>query len=533
MVGGWHSAGLAATVVLTVSWLVATFTWPFGWDQGIFAWVGSVIRDGGLPYRDAVDVKGPLPYYVFAWTQVVLGDNTWGIRVVDAGAMIIAAGALGGVVRKLANPVPAIWAACSLILSMGTLGFWGTAQPDGWVAAIMTVSIATLFAGIAPAGPGRVAVAAALAGTTALVKPFYLAFALVPLAYLWTPSMLGGGTSGELSFRRRIAATAAALTAAALPAGLAIGWFAWHGALDSAIDVHFRYTAGSYSGLSNYSLTGRARGLVDLAGRLPALVLALPAIAVGVMAAWRRDRALTAALIGWLVMAAGFVALQGRFYRYQLLPAFPPLVALTTIGFAAVLSTERRAPSRLRVFAFASLALVVFQLIRTPASDTLRAGGYAVGVIPEDRYYGGFAPLPSFNAADQRAMVALLRARSDPGDRVAVLGYNAGVLYLADRRSATRFGLSYPFTHDSNTPLAARFRREFLDAIAADPPEWVLVGAIDGGRLSLERRLQSHPGLAAIITDQYCLVSEIGHYALFRHCENSGNRSRHDGPPDL
>src|SRR5688500_4137832 len=70
----WISATLAVLCAL------ATLSWPFGWDQGIFAWGGEIIRQGGMPYRDAWDQKGPLPYYVYAVAQSVFGPGMWGIR---------------------------------------------------------------------------------------------------------------------------------------------------------------------------------------------------------------------------------------------------------------------------------------------------------------------------------------------------------------------------------------------------------------------------------------------------------------------
>jgi hypothetical protein len=55
---------LAGIVALGVAWAVASLTWPFGMDQGVLAWVGDVVVRGGMPYRDAFDVKGPFPHYL-------------------------------------------------------------------------------------------------------------------------------------------------------------------------------------------------------------------------------------------------------------------------------------------------------------------------------------------------------------------------------------------------------------------------------------------------------------------------------------
>lgn len=524
---------LICAALLTGFWLLATLTWPFGWDQGIFAWAGSVIREGGLPYRDAVDLKGPLPYYVYAAAQALFGHNTWGIRIVDGVAMVGAAVALRSIVMRLSTPLAGVWSGLALVMWIGSLGFWNTAQPDGWVALLMTASVAVLCMRTSRRDTARLVVAAVLAGSTALVKPFYLGFALLPLAWSWLPSSVLAAQPQHRDVQSRTTASALVLIAAAAPAAVAVGWFAAHGALEAALDVHIRFSAQSLPGLHGIDIIPRMRGMADLVMRNPVLLFALPGTIAGVVSAWRVDRRLTAVLVLWIVLAAGFVLIQNRFYRYHLLPAFPPLVALTAIGFAAVLNadhaagfgSDRRIVNAVRVFAIVSALLVLARLAARPAHDTLRAVRYVAGSLSEDSYYRGFASLASFDAADELAMAQALRTRSHVDDRVAIIGWNAGILYLADRRSASRFGLSYPFTHDSTTALARRFQDEYIEAIELRPPEWVVVGALDGGRQTLERRLSSHPRLAAIVHALYCTDAEIGHYVLFRYCADM----EHDG----
>jgi hypothetical protein len=533
-----RSGSLLATILgiaITVFWLVATLTWPFGWDQGIFAWVGSVIRDGGMPYRDAVDVKGPLPYYVYALAQVLFGDNTWGIRALDAIAVVAGAIALRSVVSKFAASPIGTWAGCALVLWMGSLGFWSTAQADGWVAVLMTIAVAALFATPSRALAVRVVLAGALAGTAALVKPFYFGFVFLGIAWLWLPSIRwtaanapDNGADHAVTRSERLVISVLTLLAAALPVALMAGWLALHGALDDAIDVHLRFTAESYSGVGDLAIVARVRGLLDLASRIPALLFALPAMVAGIVAAWRIDRPRAALLAIWAAMAIAFIVLQNRFYLYQALPAFPPLVVFAVIGFRAIWSATSSANSdgarqatTLRVFAIAHLVLVLISLLDRPALDLRRAVRYVAGSISEETYLWGFAPMGSFNAADELAMARALRSRSDSSDRVAIIGYNAGILYLADRRSPSRFGPSVPYTHEAGTPLTRRFQDEFIAAFETTPPEWVVVGAIDGAALSLESRLSSFPRLATLLEAQYCMEEQVGHYVLFSQCARS------------
>jgi len=85
-------------------WGVCSLSYPFGWDQGLFAYVGSVINEGGLPYRDAFEIKGPATYYLFALAQWVFGHNLWGIRVFDLAGLAAAAYLIARTTERYTGP---------------------------------------------------------------------------------------------------------------------------------------------------------------------------------------------------------------------------------------------------------------------------------------------------------------------------------------------------------------------------------------------------------------------------------------------
>ncbi|NDJ78092.1 MAG: hypothetical protein GYB65_17730, partial [Chloroflexi bacterium] len=55
-------------------------------DNGAYAYSAQVIRDGGMPYRDAWDHKPPLIAYLNALAFTVGGETywaLWGLRVIS------------------------------------------------------------------------------------------------------------------------------------------------------------------------------------------------------------------------------------------------------------------------------------------------------------------------------------------------------------------------------------------------------------------------------------------------------------------
>lgn len=77
-------AGMILLVlVVMVSLQLAPSVIEQGRDSGIFAYTGRVVRDGGLPYRDAWDNKPPGVYYIDALAFVLFGVNRWALWLIE------------------------------------------------------------------------------------------------------------------------------------------------------------------------------------------------------------------------------------------------------------------------------------------------------------------------------------------------------------------------------------------------------------------------------------------------------------------
>ena len=66
-------AALALFAVLALLARLWSLQVPLSEDAGAYLYVGDVIRDGGLPYVDAADNKGPLTYLLFGALDIVSG----------------------------------------------------------------------------------------------------------------------------------------------------------------------------------------------------------------------------------------------------------------------------------------------------------------------------------------------------------------------------------------------------------------------------------------------------------------------------
>jgi hypothetical protein len=511
---------ILAAAVLTVLAAAASLWWPFGWDQGIFAWIGGTAARGGLPYRDAWDVKGPLTFAPFALTELVFGREMWAIRLFDLALLALAVAAIRRLVRSRAGPGAATGAALLYALAYLGFGYWHTAQPDGWVAMIALVGWAPMLADERAIGrPGVMAAAGIVVGLGVLAKPLYLLLALVPLGAL--------ALAGEIPPARRVRLALAFAGGAAAPVLICAAAFAIRGGLGALLDTYLGFNA-------ELARTGQkpvVRVLRGMYGRMverPAVLLALPAAAAGVAVLARDARRTAIVLGGWLLLALLIVFIQGRLFGYHWHAVFAPLAVLTGIGLGRLWRPNGGAPALEIRSAVALLTLLLASLIaRQPAREVYSWLRHVTGEATRTEYLADYAyPGLGYSPADDRAAAAWLAGRTASGDRVLAWS-DPAVNWLARRDPPGRLAFHIPVNSFDGTPLTARqlaYREELLADLGRGGPRYILIA---------DRALQHEPdyqlsipgqfpALAALLAAEYEETARIGGWHVFARRDSAG-----------
>jgi 4-amino-4-deoxy-L-arabinose transferase-like glycosyltransferase len=460
--------------VIAIVWLAMSLTYPFGWDQGLFAWVGGAIVDGGLPYRDAWDFKGPLVYYTFALGQWIFGIHLWSIRVLDAVLLIASAMAVRRVAAALTDPPTARWSSLIYVLWYASHSYWHTAQPDGWTGMLLILGVAPLIARPNDVRWSGLALAGACVGLTTLLKPPAAAFLVVPLVI--------AGTSAS----RRAASAAVVVIGWLVPVCAAAAWFALRGALPDLIDVHLRYSA-TYVALSP---GGGMRDLVVYLLSSRVVSIALPLVTFGALVLWRTNRSVALALAAWSVVVLVLVALQNRFYAYQWLPMLP---AWTLLGSAAIY----RIQSKMKSLAIVMTGAIVVHCIAPIAVEEARFVAWLSGGIDTTQYYDAYGE----SGHDMRA-VQWLQEQGEPGP-IFVFGWHSTVAWLSGRDTVSRFGYSLPLMLGPDGGIKSAYRAEAMRALAATPPRYIVVGAQSERILGTRETLDDFPELAELVRTDF------------------------------
>lgn len=494
--------------ILVVGWMVAYLARPLGQDHGIFGWVGQEILHGGLPYRDAWDIKGPLPYFAFALIQELLGASPVALRVADLAVI-----ALGGfVVWRLAARLGAspLLATSLLLVWYADLDYDDTAQPDGWAMVLLGAGLSSLLRARPRPAPKQLLGFGVLVGLATLMKPTYALFGV--LALFAVPDL-----------RRNLAAAVRSASWSALgflfPVLFVIVFFLLQGGLADLNEVHLLYNTRVYAGQS--SALGRLAEFARRVMESPGLLVWLLAASGGVITLWRRRREEAALVTAWALAALAGVVIQGKGFPYHFLPLVPALALLSAVLLTAVVN--QAVPSLPRWLPRATATSLVAVLIGPPlvrvANTTLRwakAVAAPDGLVAyERREYGFFG-----HAASPLGRIgSFLREHSTSADRVQVWGMKAVIYGASKRRPPTRFGTSQPMVSGTGSGFPERYRTEFLRSIQAGPPRFIIARRPElcqqpSRRVELEC-LDVFPDLARLVEQRYRRADEVQDFAIW------------------
>lgn len=495
-------------MALMALWCIASFWFPFGWDQGMFASVGDVIVRGGMPYRDGWEMRGPLAFYIFALAQWLFGRHMWSIRILDLPLHITGVCALASLVTRVSSRFTGYWAGLTLMCWVASLTWFHMVEPDAWVAILISLAVTPfihrraslpewLFSGL-------------MIGCASLIKPVNLGFLAIPL--------LAVSQQGQ-SRKDRLIRGSSVLGLASLPLALAAAWFAYRGALADLIDVHILYPVKVYAGTSP-GIHASFHGVSAFFLTTPVL-LGLPIIITGAYSLWRQSQNSASLIFTWAAVALAGVVIQGKFFEYHWFPLFPPLVVLGAVGFYSVVGSfaAKTSDGAIESLRFLGRVTVLLSAIGLLQLATVSVSGVAQwlelvsGHTGREQYYAAHHR-GWFVAADDMEAARYIRERTKPSDGVVVFGNNSLINFLSGRANPTRFLTGGALTLGARGSRRDAYRNEYITGLLKSPPTYLVLGSAFHG--TKEQAIQEFPELEALLRERYSLETRIGYLDLFR-----------------
>lgn len=513
----WAVVGMVVFAVLAAA---SMLSWPLGYDQSIFAQNGAVVLNGGAPYRDAFETRGPVAFYLFAAVEAVFGRSAFAIRFFDVLLLAAADLLLWRVVRPFASRRHATVAVALWTLYVVSWTYNDTAEPDLWAGYAMVVA-AVLGAREGGARARDLVLAGVLVGLCALTKPFYAAFLAVPAVAV---AVREGWVS-----RPTVRACLLLVVGAAIPTAVVLAALWAKGALPAMIDVHVLFNTRVYAAppasalVKPLGFAGRVRQIFEFPRYHAEIALALAPAAVGVSVLWRRQRGLAAGLVAIVALGAVCVALQGKFFFYHWEILLLALAVCAAVGLSRVAGdggpAEDAAPPRsVRTLVAVTVGMLLLAVGVSPAEYVKRWLAFAGGRMSGDVYYGTFDASKDINPADQMQAAAFLRANTAPGTPVAIWGVDAAIPFLAGRPGASRFPMTRYFAYNPDAPMVRAYRHEYADSLRAKRPPYFINGLYADRfyKRATTPIVVQWPEIGRFLDDEYVLDRRIGDLDVYR-----------------
>ncbi|MCB1036031.1 MAG: glycosyltransferase family 39 protein, partial [Acidobacteria bacterium] len=413
-------------------------------DESVSAIIATTWLEGGVPYRDAIDQRGPVTYALYALTFLMSAPNDmtavhWALLVL----ILVAAGAVFGLGRELI-PGPrggTLAFAAAALLALGTFTYRRSQM----------LAFHTEWPGMLASAVGMLFLWQALGREKAPRRNLLLAGICFGLAFLSKqPAVFDGGAAGaflllQAAVRRRLFAKETLLRAGLLAGGFfatvltAVAYFAAHGALWDFYFYYWKYNVEHYTAV--VPMSERLEGLNPFAHRRhyltanPLLFAGAIASATAGLAAFFRRRQRTQEIWGrlllvlWLFFAYFGASYSGRNFGHYFIQIIPPLCLLTAWLLVDLWQWQRPDAwfSQGR-FAFraALSVLVVLGLF------------YSLHRFHRDMAVFGITT-PARVRVPQEALVQHLRSTTAEDDTLFVWGYNPEIYALTPRRAGTRY----------------------------------------------------------------------------------------------
>ncbi len=428
---------------------------PLERDEGEYAYIAQRVLAGDVPYRDAFDQKPPAIFAAYLAAFALFGPSVAGIHLFLYLWTAVTALCLDDLVRRTAGGLAAGFAVLAFaVVSVEPRLTATAANTELFMLLPMVAATGLLWRALESDRAATWLACGACAAAACWFKPVAALNALFLAAF----------AAGDLALRGRLRALprsgawlalgALAVSAPVLALFAALG--AWQPFVDAVFVHNFAYVARlpAAAGVRNaaFALGHQAPSLIGL-WSCAALGLVLPG------ALSRRSRLLLAGF----ALASAVGAASGFYFRLhyfvQVLPALAALAGAAAAALVRPLLPRGGAPAWVGVSALAG-ALVLPPLL---ANRALLADS------PEriSRAIYGLNPF-----VESAQVAAYIRRTSAPDESVYIVGSEPQILFLAERRSATRYIFFYPLT--GPFPDALERQRTLMREVQEARPRYVV-----------------------------------------------------------
>ncbi|MDP2136649.1 MAG: glycosyltransferase family 39 protein [Candidatus Didemnitutus sp.] len=481
-------------------------------DEAIHAAIALTLLEGGVLYRDAVDIRSPLTYYTMAAMFAGFGENNlWAVHCGIAGLIASTGWLLFLAGRVLRGPaVGAAAAVLYVLLATGAFyqGDANAANTEWFVAFFSSAAAAVFLMGGSTPGLPRLFATGLLFGLAFLSKQPALIEMIAPLMALLFLGKRQALRAAPL-VRQVLVTVAGWIT----PVLLTVAFFGAHGALGEAFFYTWTYPLTYYGPeittldrlgalATPFQLLGSTQPLLLLIWMTGAATILYRIARLPSLFAGNESHPGLVFLVGWSVAGLIGSASSGRSFDHYTIQFLAPFCLGAALALARMITWAGTGPARraLRVGATILLGVVVYQAGSTALVARQRT-------LPPD---------PSLRIA------AFIRQHSQSSDKIFVWGFHPDIYLHADRRPASRYVIAsflsglIPWTNtapdqDTTNAIVPGTMAKLLADLAEQRPVFIVDCSPGPNRSWNKYPLEKFPRLREFVSKHY-LPIESGQF---------------------
>lgn len=417
---------------------------PFERDEGEYAYAGSLLLHGHLPYRDAYNMKFPGTYFMYSLIMQAGGESIEAIRYGIIITVLLTCIGIGAIVVQLKGSFLAGFVAAAVYMVLV-----GTVDSEGLMA--NSEHFVNLFAVLGiwavlkykNAGLAKYLFAAG----------FFLALAIVMKQYGYAFSLFAGIVLLTTVWRRQPGAVLRVVFFFTLGYVIVFAalfsWLLYHGLWNKFVFLTIKYA---------YAYLGLSRG--NVAKSIAQLVTAAPTVWILIVAAllimfWFIRNPSSRFLLVWLAFSILALSTGYNFRIHYFMLAYPALAVITGIGFYTLLQRFEWGS-----YIVTAACMLLFFFMRR---DILFFQSPTI-VFSQHYQWGMFQDMP--------ALGSYIKQLVPPAERLSMFSNEPELYFYSNRLSAS--GYIYNYALFECQPYSGQMVKEYIQQIESNPSPYFI-----------------------------------------------------------
>ncbi|HEY3876570.1 MAG TPA: glycosyltransferase family 39 protein [Candidatus Kapabacteria bacterium] len=518
--------------IIAALMLLGSIAYPFGYDQAVYAVGGELVRAGKIPYRDFLDTKQPLIFYLFALAQAIFGSHEWSVRILDVLYQSTTAYYFYRILRRELSSELSLTAVALMVILYAGSGFWMTCEAESFaiLPSVWLIDLTFRASRAGPMTPRRslfwLGVFSGIAAGSLLLLKFTLVIGVIPAVFFILIR--------RIAVRLKRSYLSGIFLASTLFFGMNLLYQWWVGGLPvfwQSLGWLWHYGSigtDAHSFLAQIFLMFPERIVYSASVLLTVLAI------TGIISA-RRSKVLAfrRSLLS-LLLFTGFVQLFGVLlerkiefpYQYtRALWAFTPFMALSVEHLAAFFAKSK---ASILVRTVLALCLILAVALLSPLTRTVTQTEpwVAIALSGGDRAAEVSRRIPDYFAEDQKQVASYFDSHFHSSGDLFFWGNDAGIYFFTHSVPTTSCITATPF-RTAFTPPA--WKTSMLVALQRNPPLYAISEFgdskpyITGSKLDSYQSLLQWKGMESFLDSHYRLDTTIGHFLIFQRTLVVGN----------